>query len=200
MRRFNTPLAAAFAVAIMFAAPLSPVLAAADATRTVDFVTQQNERLDNLFTELKRAGNAPAAERISQQIWNEWMDSGSESINLMMQWAQRAMGARNFAGALDMLDQVVLLAPDYSEGWNRRATLHFMMENPAKSMVDIERTLALEPRHFGALAGMAEILRARGNDALALKAYERALEVYPMMRSAQQAVGDLSDTLAGDKM
>jgi tetratricopeptide (TPR) repeat protein len=177
-----------------------PAMAAADATRSANFSAQKTKTLDTLFAELKRSRDNSAAERLTAQIWREWGDSGSASINLMMDWAQRAIGARNFVAALDTLDQVVLLAPDFAEGWNKRATLHFMMEHPAKSMADIERTLALEPRHFGALAGMAEILRARGENALALKAYERALEVYPRMRGAQQAVGELSDALAGDKL
>lgn len=186
-----------FFSAVFFAAP---AWSAADATRSANFEVEKTKTLDQLFADLKRSTNNNAAERLTGQIWRQWSDSGSDSINLMMEWAQRAMGSRNFAAALDTLDQVVLLAPDFSEGWNKRATLHFMMENPVKSMADIERTLALEPRHFGALAGMAEIFRARGEDALALKAYERALEVYPMMRGAQEAVGELSDTLAGDKL
>ncbi|MGL4404757.1 MAG: hypothetical protein ACRCT6_03295 [Notoacmeibacter sp.] len=180
--------------------PAAPVWAAADATRSATFVEEKTKNLDNLFADLKRSRDNAAAERLTTQIWRAWSDSGSDSINMMMEWAQRSMGSRNFVAALDTLDQVVLLAPDFSEGWNRRATLHFMMENPVKSMADIERTLALEPRHFGALAGMAEIFRGRGEDALALKAYERALEVYPMMRGAQEAVGELSDSLAGDKL
>jgi tetratricopeptide (TPR) repeat protein len=179
---------------------VKPALADADATRSANFTATKSKKLDTLFADLKRSKDDGTAERLTNEIWREWGDSGSDSINLMMEWAQKAMGARNFAAALDTLDQVVLLAPDFSEGWNKRATLHFMMEHPQKSMADIERTLALEPRHFGALAGMAEILRAEGNDALALKAYERALEVYPRMRGAQQAVSDLTDSLSGDKM
>jgi tetratricopeptide (TPR) repeat protein len=195
-------IAALAAAASILPLPLSvpTAHAAADATRAADFSEKQGARLDALFAELKRAADPAAADRIAQKIWNEWGDSGSDSINLLMLWAQRAIGARNFPAALDLLDQVVLLAPDFAEGWNRRATLHFMMENPAKSMADIERTLMLEPRHFGALSGMAEILRAGSDDALALKAYERALDVYPMMRNAQQAAGDLADELAGDRM
>jgi tetratricopeptide (TPR) repeat protein len=189
-----------YSFVLMFLCGVAPALAAADATRTPNFKADQTKTLDTLFAELKRSKDNPTAERLTAQIWREWGDSGSDSINLMMEWAQRAMGSRNFSAALDTLDQVVLLAPDFAEGWNKRATLHFMMEHPQKSMADIERTLALEPRHFGALAGMAEILRARGQDALALKAYERALEVYPRMRGAQQAVGDLTDSLSGDKM
>jgi tetratricopeptide (TPR) repeat protein len=187
-------------LAIVLSLSVAPAWAAADATRSPNFKANQTKTLDGLFAELKRSKDNASAERLTTQIWREWGDSGSDSINLMMDWAQKAIGMRNFAAALDTLDQVVLLAPDFAEGWNKRATLHFMMEHPQKSMADIERTLALEPRHFGALAGMAEILRAQGNDALALKAYERALEVYPRMRGAQQAVGDLTDSLSGDKM
>ena len=95
------------------------------------------------------------------------------------------------------LDQVVTLSPDYAEGWNRRATLHYAMENYAKSMADIGRTLDLEPRHFGALGGMAAILRDAGRKEAAMRAYERLLEVYPMMRNAQTELGKLADEMAG---
>ena len=190
-------LAASFLLSLGIAAP---AWSAADATRSALFEAERAKALDTLFAQLKRTKNNAAAEQLAAQIWRQWGDSGSASINVMMEWAQKAIGSRNFPAALDTLDQIVLLAPEFAEGWNKRATLHFMMESPSKSMADIEQTLALEPRHFGALAGMAEILRARGDDRLALKAYERALKVYPMMRNAQQAVGDLSDALAGDKL
>lgn len=72
------------------------------------------------------------------------------------------------------------------------------MNNFAKSMVDIEHTLELEPRHFGALAGMARIMKDRGRKELALSAYERILTIYPMMRSAQSEVATISDELAGE--
>jgi tetratricopeptide (TPR) repeat protein len=153
--------------------------------------------LDDLFAELKRSSNEQAAARIASRIEREWMRSGSRSIDLMMQWSANAMQARQFDVALDFLDQVVTLSPDYAEGWNRRATVHFMMDDYAKSMADIDRTLRLEPRHFGALSGMARILESTGAKEQALHAYERALDVYPMMRSAQDRVGTLSEELAG---
>ncbi|TIP32118.1 MAG: hypothetical protein E5X69_30870, partial [Mesorhizobium sp.] len=82
-------------------------------------------RLDQLFTELKRERNEKPAERIAGRIWNEWNQSGSASIDLMMQWAQKATEDQKFDVALDFLDQIVTLQPDYAEGWNRRATVHF---------------------------------------------------------------------------
>ena len=100
--------------------------------------------------------------------------------------------------ALDFLDEIITLQPTYAEGWNRRATLHFMMSNYSKSMSDIDHTLSLEPRHFGALSGMAQILKASGKKELALRAYQQVLEIYPMMRSAQNEVATLSEELAGE--
>jgi tetratricopeptide (TPR) repeat protein len=158
----------------------------------------QAERLDQLFSELKKERNEKAAERIATRIWGEWGQSGSASIDLMMEWSQTAMTDRKFDVALDFLDQVVTIRPSYAEGWNRRATVHYMMRNYAKSMADISETLRLEPRHFGALSGMAAMLEATGRKEQALHAYERVLEIYPMMRSAQGQVATLSEELAGE--
>ncbi len=158
----------------------------------------REERLDALFSQLKRERNEKAAERISRRIWDEWNQSGSASVDLMMQWSQKAVEEQKYDVALDFLDEVVTLSPAYAEGWNRRATLHFMMSNYAKSMSDIDHTLALEPRHFGALSGMAQILKNTGRKELALQAYQRVLDIYPMMRSAQNEVATLSEELAGE--
>jgi tetratricopeptide (TPR) repeat protein len=159
---------------------------------------EQAASLDKLFGELKRERKEKAAERIASRIWDEWRHSGSASIDTMMQWSDDAMKAKKFGVALDFLDRVTVLEPDYAEGWNRRATVHFMMNNFRKSMADIDQTLRLEPRHFGALSGMGEILKQAGRKEQALHAYERALDVYPMMRSAQKEVAELSEELAGE--
>jgi len=116
----------------------------------------------------------------------------------MMQWAQQAMEQQKYDVALDFLDEVITLQPSYAEGWNRRATVNFMMSNYAKSMSDIDRTLALEPRHFGALSGMAQILKNLGRKEMALRAYQRVLDIYPMMRSAQTELATLSEELSGE--
>ncbi len=155
-------------------------------------------RLDELFGDLKRERNEKAAERIAGRIWQEWFKSGSATVDLMMQWSTDAVEAKKYDVALDFLDQIVVLSPTYAEGWNRRATVHFMMQNYGKSMADIERTLELEPRHFGALSGMAQIMKNTGRKQLALEAYQRVLEIYPMMRSAQTEVGTLSEELTGE--
>ncbi len=154
-------------------------------------------RLDRLFADLKRAGNETAAARISQRIRSEWSKSGSATIDLLMQWSNKAVNEKKFDVALDYLDEIVTLAPTYAEGWNLRATVHFARDDYARSMADIDRVLRLEPRHFGALAGMAAILKATGHEAAAAGVYERLLEIYPMMRAAQSELGKLADEMAG---
>ncbi|MGI9354475.1 MAG: tetratricopeptide repeat protein, partial [Rhizobiaceae bacterium] len=115
-------------------------------------------------------------------------------------WARAATGRKSYGKALDLLDQVVTMRPNYAEGFNQRATLHFMMKNYSKSIADIERTLALEPRHFGALAGLANILEQLGEKKRAMETWYRALAVYPTMKSAQAAVLRLEEELAGSEI
>ncbi len=163
-------------------------------------VLSKAERLDSYFEELKRESEPKSARRIADRIWSEWRVSDSATSNQLMDWANEAMRDKRYFTALDLLDQVTVLTPDYAEGWNRRATLHFIMNNHAKSMLDINRVLVLEPRHFGALMGMASILSASGRDEAALGTYIKVLEIYPAMRAAQKRVGELADELTGDEI
>ena len=157
------------------------------------------QQLDNLFMALKRQRDPDQANLIAEQINAEFNDSGSATVNLLMQWADKAIQDKRNAAAMDYLDQVISLKPDYVEGWNRRATLNFAIGDYRKSMEDINQVLRIEPRHFGALAGMAAMLTERGNDALALKAWQRFLEVYPANRSAQEEADKLSEKIAGSR-
>ncbi|PAQ05788.1 tetratricopeptide repeat protein [Mesorhizobium temperatum] len=184
--------------AALFLFGFAPLPAQADDAVAPPVATTREARLDQLFVDLKRQRNEKAAERIAARISHEWSQSGSASIDLMMQWSQKAIEDKQFDVALDFLDQVVTLQPAYAEGWNRRATVHFMMNNFGKSMSDIDRTLQLEPRHFGALSGLAQIMAVTGHKQSALEAWQRVLGIYPMMRSAQDQVGTLSEELAGE--
>ncbi|OCP22157.1 MULTISPECIES: hypothetical protein [unclassified Ensifer] len=162
-------------------------------------LTTPKQRLDALFSDLKKERDADKARELANQIRLEWQDSGSATVNLLMQWADKSITDNKQAAALDILDQVITLAPSYVEGWNRRATLHYTMGNYRKSMSDINHVLSLEPRHFGALAGMAAILGSAGKDELALRAWEQFLEIYPADRRAQEQLGELTEKLAGSK-
>lgn len=191
-------LSAFCAAALTIAAPFPAFAAEPTSTAVEKPAGAEQNRLDELFGQLKRERNEKAAERIASRIWEEWARSGSASIDLMMTWSKTAMDGKKFDVALDFLDQVVTMEPAYAEGWNRRATVHFMMQNYAKSMSDINHTLQLEPRHFGALSGMGQIMKNTGRKQLALQAWQRVLDIYPMMRNAQNEVATLSEELAGE--
>ncbi len=186
-------------VAIMLAFTALPAPATLANEMEVTRPLTKDGRLDKLFSELKKARNTNEASSITKQIWAEWNDSGSPTINLILKWAQEATNKRDYSAALDFLDQATSLMPDYAEGWNKRATLHYRMGNYKKSMTDVTRVLALEPRHFGALSGMAIILEARGKDEQALAVWKRLLEVYPGDRKAQKRVIEISKDLAGNR-
>ncbi|OQM76277.1 tetratricopeptide repeat protein [Manganibacter manganicus] len=171
-----------------------PVLAAAPVQTT----QAKTARLDALFVALKRERNERAAERIAAQIGQTFQQSGSATTDLLMQWSQKAIDERKFDVALDFLDEIVTLQPSFAEGWNRRATVHFLMKDYAKSLADIDEVLKLEPRHFGALSGLAQIMTETDHKKDALAAWERVLDIYPMLRSAQDQVATLSDELAGE--
>ncbi len=155
--------------------------------------------VDSLFDALRRERNPDKARAIAAQIAADLSDSGSATVNLLMEWATNAIKEKRNAAALDFLDRATLLEPSFAEGWNRRATLHYAMGNARKSMADIAEVLKREPRHFGALAGLAAILMEAGKDELALKAWEDYLEIYPADRDAQEAVAKLSEKIAGSR-
>ncbi|MFD2345414.1 hypothetical protein [Sinorhizobium terangae] len=198
MRIFVTLILASLAVLTVSTG--NPLRAAEPAPQTeTATLTTPKQRLDSLFADLKKERDEAKARQLADRIRLEWQDSGSATVNLLMQWADKAIADDKKPVALDILDQVIALAPNYVEGWNRRATLHYQMGNYRKSMSDINRVLAIEPRHFGAIAGMATMLGAAGKDELAMRAWEQFLDIYPSDRKAQEQLGELAEKLAGSR-
>lgn len=152
---------------------------------------------DELLSQLKRERQPEAAKAIAAAIMADWSDSGSPTVNLLMQWADKAIKDKKNAAAFDFLDQAIVLKPDYANGWGRRASLHYEMGNYRKAISDLNHVLALEPRHFGALEMLGNILGETGSDAKALETWQRYLDIYPADRAAQKTVTDLSEKLAG---
>lgn len=164
-----------------------------------EVVVDSNLTLDRLFQQLKKDSKETSSTATARMIWREWTTSGSKSIDLLMAWAGTAMRSKNYAKAEDLLDQVIVLNPEFAEGWNRRATLYFVKLDYSRSLADIEKTLALEPRHFGALSGLAVIMQRLDRDEDALKAWYRVLEIYPANTAAQDAVIALEEELSGKR-
>jgi tetratricopeptide (TPR) repeat protein len=99
--------------------------------------------------------------------------------------------------ALQLLNAIIELKPDYVEAWNRRATIYYMKKDFAHSLGDIRQVLAREPRHFGAISGLGMILQEFGDDKLALEVFRRALAVHPHMQKIPELVKSLSEKVEG---
>lgn len=155
------------------------------------------DELTALFARLVDAGTAEKAKPVIARIQILWLQSGSATVDLLMARAGAAMKAGDHALALDLMDMVVRLAPEFAEGWNRRATVHYLREDFGRSLVDIERVLALEPRHWGAMSGLGMILRRLGQDREALAAFEQVLRIHPASENARKAVRELAAETAG---
>lgn len=162
-------------------------------------LTPPDEEVDLLFSQLKRERNAQAARLIADRIIGSLTYSGSYTVDMLMENAAKATEEKRFGAALDFLDQVTLLAPDYAGGWNARATLHYQMGNFPKAMADTAHVLRLEPRHLGALSGLASILSQSGRDQQALEALEAYLDRYPADRDAQKRAIDLMIKIDGQR-
>lgn len=152
---------------------------------------------EELLAQLKRERDPEAAKTIAAAIAAHWADSGSATVNLLMQWADKATREKRNGAALDFIDQAIALEPDYVNGWGRRAALHYTMNNYRKAVSDLHQVLKIEPRHFAALQMLATILAETGSDQKALAAWQDYLDIYPADRSAQKAASDLAEKLAG---
>jgi tetratricopeptide (TPR) repeat protein len=153
--------------------------------------------LDTLFSALKIAPDEASAKAIEERIWALWLISGSDTCNLLMTRAKAATDAKDFDLALRLLDAIVAIKPDYVEGWNRRATIYYLKDDYAHAIADISKVLTLEPRHFGALSGLGQMLQEIGDDKDALEAYRKALVIDPHLEHVPELVKTLSDKVEG---
>lgn len=156
------------------------LLAAAPGASRADDYTN-SAALDELFSQLKKAPDASAAEAITQTIWAYWFNPDDKDLAQRMALAATAIDAGDLTGSLSLLNAVVADYPKYAEGWNRRATLYYQMGNFSASLADIAKVLELEPRHFGALSGRVMIELQMGDRPSALKDMVAALAIHPYL-------------------
>jgi tetratricopeptide (TPR) repeat protein len=158
-----------------------------DRTRNIEF----------LFGALKEAPDEASAKNVEDRIWSLWLASGSDTANLLMSRVKAAIDKQDFDLAIRLLDAIVELRPQYTEAWNRRATVFYMKKDFANSMADLRQVLIREPRHFGALSGLGMILQEIGDEKAALDAYRRALDVYPRLKGIGDRVKSLTEKVDG---
>lgn len=146
-------------------------------------------RLDQLFDRL--AAPDCRVDEIEQQIWQLWMHHPHWRVAAALERTTHDIAAHCYDVAETRLSKLVRARPDFAEAWNKRATLYYIQERDDESVRDIHRTLELEPRHFGALCGLAEILRSSGDTASAVFVFQAALRVNPHLSGARSAVENL---------
>jgi tetratricopeptide (TPR) repeat protein len=157
---------------------------------------QKDPRLDKLFQQLKTAASTEVSQPIEEQIWQIWLESGDQNVDALMAIGQSAMDGGNYEEAYKAFSRVVDLAPNYAEGWNKRATVLYLMQRYDDSIKDIGKTLALEPRHFGALSGLGLCNAQLQKEKEALDAFEKALAINPNMPGIKQDAEEMKKQLA----
>lgn len=164
-----------------------------------DKPSERQKLLENLYAYLATAGSKEEAEPIAATIQRLWLLRGTDTAFYLMERARRAIHENDTAGAALFLDQVVELAPDYAEGWLRRAYVHVLTGDKERALGDLRRCLALEPSHFQALRATGMIFLDNGQNAAALKAFEKLLEIHPQDEDTSKIVDDLRLKVEGQK-
>jgi tetratricopeptide (TPR) repeat protein len=159
----------------------------ADRTRNIDF----------LFDALKVAPDEESAKGVENRIWALWMHSGSDTADLLMARSKLAMTAKDYDLAIRLLIGILEIRPDFTEAWNRRATLFFLKKDYANALADLRMVVAREPRHFAALAGLGTIMEELGDDKQALEAFRRAQAINPHLKGMSDQVKSLSEKVEG---
>ncbi|MDA8747076.1 tetratricopeptide repeat protein [Litoreibacter sp.] len=168
-------------------------------TSSVACVHADEAELNKLFASLAEA-EQENWESIERAIWREWSDSGSKSMDLLLRRGKKAMSDGRMSLAIDHFTALTDHAPDFAEGWNMRATAYFGAGLYSLSIADIQRTLALNPRHFGAMQGLGRMLEEMEDPQNALKAYRAALAIHPHRPGLKEAVERLEEQVSGQNL
>ena len=180
-------------------AAIDAALAAVLHREPVEAAPREGARLGRLFADLARPQPRAGAREIEALIWALWSNHDDPALDGMMAAAIDALVERRHRRARSVLDRLVAAAPEWAEAWNKRATLAFVEGRDADSLSDIAQTLAREPRHFGAAAGLGQICLRLDRPREALAAFDVALRINPHMDGVAKAAAELRGRMpAGD--
>lgn len=158
-----------------------------------------SKRLDDLFQQLQTATDEEAGQ-ITQEILLEWSKSGSASMDLLLRRGEGAMADGDAKTAINHLTALIDHAPDFAEGYNERAIAYYQIGQFGLAVADIAKTLSLNPRHFGALAGLGMIFEQLNEPDKALEVYREALKLNPHMTDVAKSVKRLDAKLGGQEL
>ncbi len=158
------------------------------------------ETRGEIYTRLAASSDSEETEGLVGLLLAAYAESGSDTADLLLKRANKAIEAKGYSVAEKVLDATIAFLPDCAEAWNARATLRYLDGDYSGSMADIAETLKREPRHLGALLGMAGILKERNRDSDALRVYEKVLTIAPHWKSAEDAQARLKAKIAGQSL
>tara|TARA_B110000881_G_scaffold175344_1_gene160034 strand:- start:508 stop:1059 length:552 start_codon:yes stop_codon:yes gene_type:complete len=148
--------------------------------------SSQNKILDELFDQLEKVNNSKTAELLEKKIWSIWNEHPSDiKLTEKLEFGTELMQYKDYDYALKVFDNILATDPGWSEAWNKRATVFFLMKRYKKSLSDIEKVLKIESRHFGALSGQARIFIKLQEYEKAIISLKTALKFYPSFRSGE---------------
>ena len=159
---------------------------------------QTDPRLDGLFMRLRDAANASDAGAVEAEIWRIWGEATDRDAQALYTRGVAAMAAGDARTAGAAFDLLVQLQPRFAEAWNKRATLRYLVGDDEGSIADIRQTLALEPRHFGALSGLALIMERQDRPGDAVRSLKAALVIDPFLQGGRDRLQALEKKAAGD--
>ena len=157
---------------------------------------ERSNKLEKLFTQLKNTKDLSSAQVIESEIWEIWSIHPSDDrrgfrlTELLIQ-GTRLMNMRELSKAYEVFTKVITVESDWAEAWNKRATVLYLMKQYESSLADIEITLVLEPRHFGALSGQALNYIQLKQYEKAIQSYRAAQKIYPLLDSAKKMIPEL---------
>lgn len=137
---------------------------------------------------------------VEEEIYMLWSRSGSPAADYLLSQGRAALAAGDMEAAYNHLTALTDHAPDFAEGWNARATMFFEANRYGPSIADIQRVLALEPRHFGALTGLGFMLEDMGEFQDALRAFRAAQAIHPHRDEINEAVNRVERALGGQTL
>ena len=148
--------------------------------------SSQENILKNLFNQLKIVNNLKTAVLLEEKIWSIWNKHPTNNkLTERLEFGTELMQYGDYNYALKVFDNIIVTDPKWSEAWNKRATVYFLMSQFTDSLDDIDKVLNIEPRHFGALSGQARIFLKLQKYEKAIKSIERALKFYPSFKSGE---------------
>lgn len=177
--------AALVALAVILLTSLGPIHSAA--AQSLSDIAERKTREAELLAELATPGLETWA-AVEERLLTLWSRSGSDTIDLLVSRARTAIEADDFDTAIEHLTAATDHAPDFAEGWHLRATAFYRIGEYGLAMADLERALALNPNHFGALTGVGIVLEEMGQSALALRAMRAAQRLNPNSEQVSAAV------------